>query len=76
MKIQQSMLRSYHAFAKFNPLISVTFSTPTPGYITRPVAWRLFGYRILTLNLGLRDAFLTVAPERRSLCSAIEASGA
>jgi hypothetical protein len=33
MKIQQSMLRSYHAFAKSHPLIAVTFSTPT-GVIT------------------------------------------
>jgi len=32
MKIQQSMLRSYHAFAKSHPLIDVTFSTPT-GFI-------------------------------------------
>jgi hypothetical protein len=30
MEIQQSMLTSYHAFAKSHPLISATFSTPTP----------------------------------------------
>src|SRR6185369_2599478 len=29
MEIQQSMLRSYHAFANSHLLISVTFSTPT-----------------------------------------------
>jgi len=33
MKIQQSMLRSYHAFAKSHLLIDVTFSTPT-GLLT------------------------------------------
>jgi hypothetical protein len=33
MEIQQSMLRSYHAFANSHLLISVTFSTPTPDYI-------------------------------------------
>ena len=32
MEIQQSMFRSYHAFAKSHPLISVTFSTPTECY--------------------------------------------
>src|SRR5438552_2035631 len=32
IKIQQSMLRSYHAFAKSHPLIAVTFSTPTPDF--------------------------------------------
>jgi hypothetical protein len=32
MRIQQSMSRFYHAFSKSHPLISVTFSTPTPVY--------------------------------------------
>ena len=32
MRIQQSMLRSYHASPKSHPLISVTFSTPTECY--------------------------------------------
>jgi hypothetical protein len=47
MEIQRSMLRSYHAFPKSHPLISVTFSTPTGVYAHRPLrealgyAWRL-----------------------------------
>jgi hypothetical protein len=33
MEIQQSMLTSYHAFARPHLLIDVTFSTPTPVYV-------------------------------------------
>jgi hypothetical protein len=36
MEIQQSMLRSYHAFANSHLLISVTFSTPTGDYTQNP----------------------------------------
>ncbi len=43
MEIQLSLLRSYHAFAKSHPLISVTFSTPTPGFnsYSAEVHWKL-----------------------------------
>jgi hypothetical protein len=37
MEIQQSMLRSYHAFANSHLLISVTFSTPTGDYTNNPL---------------------------------------
>jgi hypothetical protein len=38
MEIQRSMWRSYHAFAKSHPLISVTFSTPTGFCANRSTA--------------------------------------
>ena len=54
IEIQQSMLRSYHVFAKSHPLISVTFSTPTGDFtsLRRLFAFSSLDERALSSSRG------------------------
>jgi hypothetical protein len=59
IEIQRSMKKNYHTFAKSHPLISVTFSTPTPYYT----------HNNFPLNFGDHDSPLRRGCSRKKIIS-------